>query len=83
VGWRHAGTLGGPGRGAEACRDVGPSCRADGVEVCRADGAEACQDLGRMPAGPMGQRCARTRGVPGCGAEVCRPDGVGGVVVGG
>jgi len=31
----------------------------------------------------MGQRRARTRGVPGCGAEVCRPDGVGGVVVGG
>jgi hypothetical protein len=36
-------------------------------------------------AGPMGRtrRRAGTRGVPGCRAEACRPDGVNGVVVGG
>ena len=85
MGQRRARMWGGGMPGLGAGRDerrrragtwgVGPSCRADGVEVCLADGAAACQDLGRRPAGPMGRRRARTRGVPGCGVEVCRDEG--------
>jgi hypothetical protein len=84
-GRRRAVKRGGGVPGLGACRYVGPSCRTDGVEVCLADGAEVCQDLGRRPdqwgGGVPG--AARTRGVPGCGAEVCRQEGRAGMRGGG
>ena len=129
VGWRHAGTLGVPGRGAEAGRDEGRAgmwahragprgwrCawpmgqrRAKTWGEGRPDqwgggvpgqwgggvpGRGVCLDVGWRCAGTRdpgragmrggGMPCyTGTSGVPGCRAEACRPDGVGGVVVGG
>ena len=65
------GQLGGgvPGRGV--CLDVGWRCAGT-------------RGLGRAGMRGGGMPChAGTSGVPGCRAEACRPNGVGGVVVGG
>ncbi len=80
----RAGKRSGGVPGLGACRDVGASCRADGVEVCLADGAEAYRMWGGgMPglgAGrDEGRRHAGTWGVgASCradGVEACRADG--------
>jgi hypothetical protein len=66
-----------PGLGAKASR-------TNGAEVCQ---DEVCRDVGRRCAGGMrggGMPChTGTSDVLGSRAETCRPDGVGGVVVGG
>jgi hypothetical protein len=91
-GRRRAGTRGVPG-----CGPIVPGRWGGGVpgrwgrgvpglgaKAGRTNGAEVCRDEGRAGMRGGGMPCyTGTSGVPGCRAEACRPDGVGGVVVGG